>query len=473
MTEVGSDFDRGPTDDRTPAHEPRSGDIGQASRDPRGLEHLAGMLGNRQFAAALSRARNTSPPWIQPAGNATATAFLSRVDQPPEAPVTVAIGDIKASKFSEVLATEKYLAISLEQDIQDIPAGVEARTNAEELIKEARDTEGYLESKGDAPLDQTVADQVRLWYDAFVQSGNDVIGYYKQLTHDSAQAQEQTGTQAASRLDQIEDDLAEARRAAFLKKDESTLTQILNAVKSAKGIATAIWGAIAKTRELEAQVDALKVTPGTTYVSRWKWLWEKWQGPIDDLKSIATDFTLLYSALKFMNPSGATDLDKEADQVKTGWGVVSTATGITKLAGGELLYFNAIMAAGAKALDAAVAIMSLEGHRDNKVLLASGKPEDLALVDWDVEPGGRAMYDFMVTVMRAGSAEQIPHPIPASISKFLGESSNLMSKGSGAQLPTTGFWIWKQADQSKAPKWLFENRTAVWSMLYGEVPAPA
>jgi hypothetical protein len=105
----------------------------------------------------------------------------------------------------------------------------------------------------------------------------------------------------------------------------------------------------------------------------------------------------------------------------------------------------------------------------NQLEIAQGNLND---VDWSVEPGGRAAFDFMVLVMHAEGYYEIPSAIPGAVDELITDSEDEFSKGTGEEVPTKGFWFWKHTNPNKIRQWLFNHRQAVWAMLYGSVTPP-
>jgi len=76
-------------------------------------------------------------------------------------------------------------------------------------------------------------------------------------------------------------------------------------------------------------------------------------------------------------------------------------------------------------------------------------------------------------VMRAGSSQDIPMPLPKEVDKFVVESREELKEGTGEEVPTSGFWFWRHSDKDKVQYWLMKNRRNVWAMLYGALEPPA
>jgi hypothetical protein len=110
------------------------------------------------------------------------------------------------------------------------------------------------------------------------------------------------------------------------------------------------------------------------------------------------------------------------------------------------------------------------GRDINKDAMERG---DYDHVNWELEPGGRAMFDFMRSVMAAGSAEEVPKPVPSTVAKYVVANREEIAKGAAGnaegenEVPTTGFWFWRKLDEGKIAEWVFTHRSNLWAIFYG------
>jgi hypothetical protein len=106
----------------------------------------------------------------------------------------------------------------------------------------------------------------------------------------------------------------------------------------------------------------------------------------------------------------------------------------------------------------------------NRTLIALG---EFDLVNWSLEPGGRAMFDYMLKLMKAGSAADAPLP-PGKVSDYLVDNEDDFEAGATGkdEMPMTGHWFWRDTDDAQIKTWLFRHRKDMWGMLYGDCPIP-
>ena len=91
----------------------------------------------------------------------------------------------------------------------------------------------------------------------------------------------------------------------------------------------------------------------------------------------------------------------------------------------------------------------------------------LDYVDWSLEPGGREMYEYMSTVMKASSANDLKPP-PSAVAKYFSKYDDEFDAGTPMR---HGVHI-TYADMSDKRVWAFNFRDDIWAMLYGALPTP-
>ena len=87
------------------------------------------------------------------------------------------------------------------------------------------------------------------------------------------------------------------------------------------------------------------------------------------------------------------------------------------------------------------------------------------------EPGGNKMFHFMIDVMRAKSAEDVP-PITGGVKEYFLEHRGPIEEGAEEEVPTSGWWFWRKLDTAEAREWVFKHRDRVWAMFYGSMKVP-
>jgi hypothetical protein len=92
----------------------------------------------------------------------------------------------------------------------------------------------------------------------------------------------------------------------------------------------------------------------------------------------------------------------------------------------------------------------------------------LDYVNWDLEPGGRPMYEYMHAAMKAKSSSDIK-PIPKDVAKYFDKQRK--SFDAGTTVTRSGKRV-RYGDFDDKRVWVFVVREDIWGMLYGAMPVP-
>jgi hypothetical protein len=94
-----------------------------------------------------------------------------------------------------------------------------------------------------------------------------------------------------------------------------------------------------------------------------------------------------------------------------------------------------------------------------------------------VEPGGRAMWNYMLAVFRASSPEELPAP-DEDVVDYFNDHREMFSRVATDLMETRGvptkswFLFWRRVDPSRLNSWVFYNRRWIWRLLYGSRRMP-
>jgi len=391
--------------------------------------------------------------------------------------ITTPLGPATPTTYADLASVERVLTLQLEQDANQLSDGDPARVTATDLVTQARSAEPFLLSKGDAPLDQPAIDQANLWWQAFQAAGKGVSDAIKAAARADHELEDKGWGDTSDALATIPDSVADIQRAAFIKKDDDTLEKIQKVVGASLQAISAILEARTMSNFMLTKLTAEEGLPGGAFEHS---IVEAAEPYLEAAHAALAAVELVESSIKFLNPEGATDIDKQMAQANAALDAAPAAAGLLAVTGyvpGMGLYavYISQMVNVVKAVNQFVADYVREnGHTMNTVYLSSG---ELDKVDWSVEPGGSAggleVYNFMVTVMRAGSYTDIAKSIPDAVDELLMGSREQLAAGAGEEVPTQSKWIfWKKLNPDKIRQWLFNNRQSIWNMLYGSVTPP-
>jgi hypothetical protein len=240
-------------------------------------------------------------------------------------------------------------------------------------------------------------------------------------------------------------------RSAFLSGDEDALAQVVNYIGTVTDIGLGL-------HELSREMASAIVTArgGTIpQVSRYTEM-------LSVVNQILAAANLMYS---LVNIQGPTELSTATNGINTVAGVFSSGGTLLGLSAHMGLYANLYLVPLTQAILANVnAILSRHLHELNVVAAHTGFSLEMSS-----EPGGWPMYHFMLQVMREGV---VPNPVPEEVADYLLDYSEMLERGAGSAVPTTGMLFWRDLDSASIGSWVLANREALCSMFYGNMPVP-
>ena len=260
---------------------------------------------------------------------------------------------------------------------------------------------------------------------------------------------------AAAETERLAPKVADTARAAFKAGDESLLADTADFVGNVTDIGLGIHELAKQTADF-----ITKSTVGVVAESV-----NKYTAALGTLNKGLAAINL---ALSLTGEKGKTELDEGLRWVEvsaSGFSSIGTLVGLPAHMG---LYANLYLVPLTKACIAGVRRIGEYVHLQNKSWVEfSGEP-----ANFNVEPGGKPMWDYMQHVMKASSADAVPVP-PTAIADYFMDHEGAFEAGAKRDIPTTGtnFWIvdMRNVDQSEFGTWIFSRRKQVWAMLYGSM----
>lgn len=168
---------------------------------------------------------------------------------------------------------------------------------------------------------------------------------------------------------------------------------------------------------------------------------------------------------------GKTGSDQGTAGVKAMSTLISAGGTLLNASTPMTLYANLYIGPAVDACLKALEQLKDVARKINRELMENGLYDK---VNWELEPGGRPMFDFMRAVMKAADSSGVPEPIPPAVASYLGENAEDLATGAKAEeMETSGFWFWKKADPSKAKYWIIRNKSSLWGMFYGSLNVPS
>jgi hypothetical protein len=322
------------------------------------------------------------------------------------------------------------------------------------------------------PLDRGNADDLRAWHADYVKAIN--AGRAAQASEAAARAKAAEAELQAliDELEKLMPALRDVQRAKFRGGDEDGLLATADAIATVLDTSLAAKGAIEQTLDVAADLRAWAGTARTskTIVD----IAGKTRVVLDVLEKINkawAAFQLARAAIDIVS-GGKTESEGGRKAVAAMSTTISAGGTLLGASAGFTLYANLYIGPMTSAILSMLSkLEDMISKSTNRAWIELGKFE---YVNWSLEPGGRAMFDFMLKVMSASSASQVPQP-PSAVDEYLVDYEDDFSAGvgeSGGELPTEGWWLWEETDKSKIKSWAFKNRAHLWGMLYGAAKVP-
>jgi hypothetical protein len=367
------------------------------------------------------------------------------------------IWGIDLTTHAQLAAAARFAIGQVQSDLKEIDPRHPVNTRAEEWIENVEFWLPYLDSMGQNPL---TAGTVRI-AEQLLETGGKIRGDIAQIkkqaedaaitrelwrAHDAARA-------AASEAEKLRPKLDDAMRAAFRAGDEGLLSRVADVAGNVTDIGLGFHELARQTAEKIADLRGVKLAPVGAYV--------------EALDKLNKGLAALNLALSLVGEKATTELEEGMRLIGVAAGAFSSVGTLVGLPAHMGLYANLYLVPATKAILAGITRLTEHLHEENLAWTAAfGRPANFA-----VEPGGEAMWDFMVAVMRARSVGDIPS-IPGQVRDFLVEHRDRLEAGSKEEVPTTGWGFWRELDSPQAREWIFRQRRSLWAMLYGSMQVP-
>ena len=366
-----------------------------------------------------------------------------------------------------VLAT--YQA-AFKKEGESLPAGVA------DVIAAADASIAAARSRGTNPMSDRHVEQMLDWFDRFRAA----VLACERKSEDVAAERYRAATRQMEELKaqfaRLTPQLRELQRSAFRADKGSTLKEV------AETFATYLDSVLVAdewVREAASKMEDIKVL-GTTLRAQkalhgsktpWNDLLRKTTNErIAKVVSVAEKLNKVLAAWQLVDASLAVISGGKTASDRTSAGINLAATAAS--AGGTLLgasgffslYTNFYIGPMVKRILGQIDVLKdrISTHV-NRPWMQLGK---LDYVNWDLEPGGRAMYEFMHRAMKATDSSQIT--IPAGVEKYFSKHRKLFDKGTPAIRGRERDYD----DFSSKRTWVFLFRDDIWGMLYGSMPVP-
>lgn len=378
------------------------------------------------------------------------------------APISFTLGpfEVTIETYTQLAALGRLGIMQLRTDLEGVEASSPVHAQANEWIEEVTTWLPYLESQGGKRLSAWANAQAsRYLEDWWAITGE--IGEAKRVqARQALWRAEAEAEAAAAQAETLRPKLDDVLRAAYRTGEESRIREAADVIGTALDIGMGLHELAREIAEVAAEARGIELAP----VGRLT------EGLSKFNKGLAA-FNLFLIV---------TDREQKATAVEQGMHQINGAAGafaaLATLGGLPAhvgLYANLYLVPMTKAIMAQVSRLVESLHEVNREAVeALGD-----LMYPGAEPGGQEMFDFMVAVMHAEAAHQLPR-MPASVQEYLLDHREQLEAGAreghkeAEELPTSGWWFWRDLDTPGALEWVFEHRRSVWAMFYGSMKVP-
>lgn len=416
------------------------------------------------------------------AGNSAVSGALQRdgtASTKPRAKINLDLGWLDLSgggiQTNEQLAAVARLAISsLESDLTDVESD-QVRNDVKEWIAAIQASLPYFDRHGAEQIDASMVPLVNHQIDRLTAIRREVqIDKNTQLA-DALRAELRAAEKAAAEVEAMQPTLDDAMRAAFRKGDSGTVKDAVSTVKSALSIGRNIRSLAAS---ITTDLLGLPVPSGT------KMMVDTWSSQIGRVNVTIVNVGKYTAMLGTLGRGLATinialtigDRSKRATEVEQGMkdlnDVVNVSTDLASLPAVGLPPHMSLMTTlyikpALKVITKQISVLVERLSDVNQISVAVTGD----LMYPGAEPGGQAMFDFMVAVMPATDQSEVP-AIPGAVASYLYDHRDKLEAGVEEEVPTSGWWLWKDLDSTRARSWVFLHRKQVWAMFYGSMQVP-
>lgn len=373
--------------------------------------------------------------------NAAQTAQASPARFGPYAPQT----------YRQLLSISLTLANDLRRQLEEVEEGVPIRAECEEWLNGIQLLQPYLLGRGEEPIDSITASQAAAWYEELLRLRTNLQAYKRERIERNLESAKNALAQEGTRLLEQRDAMRDQMRSAFLSGDENAIAQAANYIGTATDIGLGVQELARKMAETIAEARGGTIPAVSRYTEM-----------ISVINKTLAAANMMYS---LANIQGPTELVTAANGINAMAGVFSSGGTLIGLSAHMGLYANLYLVPLTQAiLTHVTAILSRHLHELNVVSAHTGFPLEMSS-----EPGGWPMFHFMMRVMRDGV---VPDPVPEDVADYLLDQREMLEKGAGSAVPTTGMLFWRSLDEASIGQWVLANRQALWSMFYGSMPLP-
>jgi hypothetical protein len=372
----------------------------------------------------------------------------------------VNFGGVTANNCGEAASAIAILVIQLRQEMPGVPEGEAVYTDARNAVTEGDLRVAQLNGQSDQPIDDSLSSQLTGWYGDYNTARDAIDAFQKARSAEQITRAVGQTTALESQADAARDQFDFPMEQAFRQNDTTRLTKLSNGINAL----TTAKSDTARLKQALMEVYSLVLTPGIKAAA----LVADLKPVYDQIKKVGAAYSIAKGVISLISGGeGTTQSEQEISNISTVLSATSSVATLLGVASGYMVGISAILPIATELLGVVSRILGREARQLNQLAL---QEMDLDGVAWEYVPGGRACFEYMVAVMRAGGPEGVPLPMHSQVRSYFVAHRDELGAGTGSELPTTSYYIfWRDIDDTKIKRWVYQNRRNLWSMFYGEV----
>ena len=359
--------------------------------------------------------------------------------------------------YTDAAQNYRIGSIWMQQDIEGMDPDSAIVKRAQELIEQSRNLAEWHIGAGDKAIDEIWVEGVRDGLDEIRQMRRDIKWAKDAPKREAIAKAAAEAERVAAEYKRLEPKLLDAARAAFRADDDSLkgLADFLDKYGTQLDIGLGIFEMSRDISGALMKAKGLDLPPIGKFA--------------DALGKLNKGISAINLALSMRGEAGKTELDKGINGIGFAAGAFSALGTLAGVSAHIGMYANLYLVPLTKACLEGVAKLGELMHEQNKTWVeAFGAPGN-----YYVEPGGEPMWRYMTSVMKATGSETVAEPSDEVAAYFYEHRAKLdvgvNAKSSLSELPIEGFIGFRAVDKPKFKRWIYNNRHAVWAMLYGSM----
>ncbi len=355
--------------------------------------------------------------------------------------------------YAQLAAAAQFVIGQIRADLREVGSGSHVHARGAEFIEGLRAWLPYLVQQGATRLTAAAVAQARLHFEE-ARAIREAIADAKHvdIQRELARVRDQARA-AVQEAERLQPKLEDSLRAAYRSGDTDIIESAANALGNILDIGLGLHELVRKTAEAAASVQGVDLPAVGRYVAA-----------LDKLNRGFALFNLAYSRTQ---AEATTPLEEGMRQVAIAVGDFSALGTLVGLPAHMGLIANLYLVPMTTKILENISVLTGSLQKQNDVWVeVFGKP-----LREGVEPGPPEMWPFMVAVMKAPSAAAVPR-ISSNVADYLLEQRSKLEAGSGEEVPTEGWFLWRSLETERARDWVFNKRDRIWAMLYGSRKVP-